>query len=367
VGIPAHELASQLVDLAIAIQQIPSPTFAEAERAAFVARQFGQAGLRDVATDELHNVYGRLPGGTGKAVLVSAHLDTVFPAGTDLAITRSEGRVAGPGIADNSLAVAALCLLPRALTGAALPGDLWIVANAREEGNGDLGGMRTVMKRLRTTVAGVVVLEGSGLGRVCHQGVGSRRYRVSVSAPGGHSWENFGQASAVHELVRLAGQMLTLEVRRSPKSTYNIGVISGGRSVNTIAESASLELDLRSESREGLESLVEQVERMVAGAGAPEVRVTLETIGDRTPGAIDTRHPLPELCRTVLRELRVEPRSRPESTDANVPLAMGIPAVCIGLTKAGDVHRASEYMETGPVATGLAQLVTLIPRVYGAL
>jgi tripeptide aminopeptidase len=358
--------SAECLDLAVAVQQIPAPTGAETKRSSWVRDEFSRAGLADVTQDELGNVYGRVPGGANPALIVSAHLDTVFPAETDLTLTRTGDRIAGPGIADNSLGVAALIWLARSLREerVSLPVDLWLVANVREEGNGDLQGMKMVMDRLGSATGAVIVLEGAGLGRVVHQGVGSRRYRITAIAPGGHSWDDFGAASAVHELVCFAERLTHLCVPADPRTTYNIGLIQGGRSVNTIAESACLELDLRSVSAEVLQRLAADVEAMVATSSDPArgVEVTAEIIGDRPVGAIADDHALVRICRAVLDALGVEVHTRPASTDANIPLSRGIPAVCIGLTKAGHVHRESEYLLSDPLQNGLRQLREVITR-----
>ena len=255
----SHTTVDRLLERAIAVQQVAAPTFAESARAGAVLDAFSEAGLRDVAMDDIHNVYGRMPGaGMDGALVVSAHLDTVFSADTDLSVTRTAGRIAGPGIADNALALAAIIELPRMLreTHVELARDLWLVANVCEEGEGDLRGMKRVMDRFGTSPAAWIVLEGGFLGHVCFRGVGSQRYRVIVRTEGGHSWLDFGRPSAVHVLADLAHQLAQLPVPSQPKTVLNIGVIEGGTSVNTIAASASLLLDLRSECPHALNALV---------------------------------------------------------------------------------------------------------------
>ena len=298
------ELISRILDLAVNIQQIPAPTFAEKHRATFVAQHFVEGGL-EVETDEMFNVFARRPGGTGSPILVSAHLDTVFDATTDLTITRDEYRIAGPGIGDNSLAVASLIGLMWALDSynIVLPGDLWLVANVCEEGLGDLKGMRAVIDKLGETVAASIILEGQLFGSIIHHGVGSRRFRITAKAPGGHSWGDFGQTSAIHTLVQLATGLTQLKVPKEPKTTFNIGVIEGGTSVNTIAETANLQLDLRSESADALQSLIEQVEELVENFARGDATISLEIIGDRPAGRLEVNHPLFQLTERVLTEI----------------------------------------------------------------
>ncbi len=360
-------LVERVLDLAVRVQQVPAPTFSEAERARFVAEQFVKAELSDVEVDRSSNAFARRPGGGGTPLLVTAHLDTVFDDETDLGVTREAGRIHGPGIGDNAVAVAALLGLVWALDegGVQLPGDLWLAANTAEEGLGDLKGMRAVMDRFGDQVAATIVLEGMTFGALIHQGIGVRRYRVSVQAPGGHSWTDFGATSALHVLVRLGARLAELAVPETPKTTYNLGVISGGTSINTIAESASLLLDLRSESAEALQDLIAQTEKTVAAFDSSDARVSLEVIGDRPPGLIPRDHPLVRAAAEALGRVGVrEPQYRPASTDANVPLARGLPAVCVGLTRGENAHRLSEYIEIEPLSRGLEQLLDLVVRAY---
>ncbi len=374
----SEETVNRTLETAIAVQQVPAPTFGEFERARFVQEAFSQAGLDDVAMDDLHNVYGRIPGAGnvipddgGACLLVTAHLDTVFPAGTDLSVRRTPGRISGPGIGDNSLAVAALIELPRLLreAGVTLDRDCWLVANVCEEGQGDLRGSREVMGRFGPSPAAWIVLEGGFLGRVCFHGVGSLRYRISVCTEGGHSWFDFGRPSAIHVLVDLAKQLTELRVPSDPKTTFNVGVIQGGASVNTIAESAHLELDLRSEDPDAFGELIAQVDCLrdtFAPAGAD---VSWEIIGRRPAGGLPPDHPLVASALAALSEAGFEAGeidTSPASTDANTPLSAGRPAVCIGLARGYHLHRLDEYIETDGLATGLAQLLLLLQKLQNA-
>ncbi len=379
----------QLIDLCMAVQQIPAPTGAEAERAAWIEKRMQAIGLADVERDRLGNVYGRVCGARpqeGPALLVSAHTDTVFPPEIDLRLCRLDnGLIRGPGIGDNSTGVAGLLMLAETLTQLAPPPvDIWLVANSMEEGLGDLRGMRRVVDRLaaeanganrsagssrngRGALGAVIVLEGMGLGRIVHQGLGARRYRISATAPGGHSWGDFGAASAVHGLVLLAEEIVTMQVPQTPRTTFNIGRIGGGTSVNSIAQAAWMELDLRSESTKTLAWLDGQIGEIIArhvqAHSAYEDGLTLrhEQIGNRPAGGLPFRHPLVQAASTVLQELGIKERSdgRISSTDANVPLSRNIPAVCVGLTEGGDAHRLSEWIDPLPLVKGMQQLLYL--------
>jgi tripeptide aminopeptidase len=274
-----NNLIPRILNLAIAIQQIPAPTFHEAERAEFVRARFAEENLQDVEIDSVGNVYARLgsqsPVAKSQPLIVTAHLDTVFPLSVDLRCEREPERILAPGIGDNSLGVAGLLGLVWALRerGLILPGDLWLAANVCEEGLGDLRGMKSLVDRFGrcdeqsaersgpprtrtgTTPLAYIVVEGMALGQVYHRGLGVRRYRIAVRTSGGHSWIDYGQPSAIHELTALSTRLTALELPRTPRTTLNIGVISGGSSVNTIAAEAMLELDLRSESTATLEEV----------------------------------------------------------------------------------------------------------------
>ena len=358
----------QLIDLCIQIQQIAAPTGLESERAHWVAEWLRRCGYADVAVDEVDNVYACLQGARARpAVLVSAHTDTVFPAGTELSIHYDEyqRRIYGPGLGDNSTGVAALLWLARHLRQLPPPPvDIWFVANTGEEGNGNLRGMRAAVDRLQPELGAAVVIEGMGLSRVVSRALGSRRYRIGVTAPGGHSWSDYGAASAVHVLVNLAAELTRLRPPAAPRTTFNVGVISGGTSVNTIAQAAELELDLRSEEPGALDALVLQVQHIVQRYQTPRWRqagviVNAELIGDRPAGGIDDDHPLVQAAVQSLVAVGVQPQTanRISSTDANVPLSRGIPAVCIGITDGGNAHRLDEWITPELLPKGMQHLL----------
>lgn len=374
------DLAERVVDLALSIQQIPAPTFAESERAAFIRREFQAEGLVDVGQDEIGNVYGRLPGaGQARPLVVSAHIDTVFPPSTDLSHRREPDRIFGPGIGDNSLGVAGLFGVLWALRGRGhpeqatapaatdLPGDIWLVANVGEEGLGDLRGMRSVVTRFGNSPLAYLVLEGMALGQVYHRALGVRRYRITCRTAGGHSWVDYGRPSAIHELAGLITRLTGASLANQPRTTLNVGVIAGGTTVNTIAAEAHLELDLRSESARSLENLAEWVEQLVRGASYQDVKFSAEIIGQRPAGKIPASHPLVQLAKHTLEGLGFQPNLGIGSTDANIPLSYNLPAICLGLSTGGGAHTANEYVHTRPIAQGLEQLVQVVDKIFTVL
>lgn len=349
---------------ALAIQAIPAPTFDEGLRSQEVVHRFHSLGLADVTVDAMGNVYGRRPGrSAGPGLLVSAHLDTVFPRETDLAVRYIGERIYGPGLGDNSLGVAALLHLAQAFQQFDLPNerDIWFVADVGEEGLGDLRGMRAVVDRLAPLIGSVVVLEGCDFGALHHQAIGVRRYRISAIGAGGHSWGDFGTPSAIHALVRLAARLTDISVPQRPRTTFNIGTIEGGTSVNTIARHAAMLLDMRSADPSTLDSLVAQVDAIISQytVEQPAIQLSVEVVGDRPPGAISRTHPLVQLAQSAYRSVGAVVLHQQSSTDANIPLSRGIPAVCIGLTDGGNAHRLDEYIEPANLGRGMQALLLL--------
>jgi acetylornithine deacetylase/succinyl-diaminopimelate desuccinylase-like protein len=361
------ELQERVLDLAAAVQQIPAPAFAEAARAAFICERFQAEGLESVAIDAAGNACACIRGeGRARPLVISAHLDSVFPLATHLALKRFTERLAGPGIGDNALGVAGLLGLHWGLQQRSLrlSGDVWLVANVGEEGLGDLRGMRAVIERFGDRPLAYLILEGMALGQVYHRGLGVQRYRITVRTAGGHSWVDYGRPSAVHELGELIHRLASLPIPGQPRSSLNVGVISGGTSINTIAAQASLELDLRSENVQTLADLAAQVERLVFAARRPGVEVAAELVGRRPAGEIPADHPLVRLAVRCLEEQGVRPCLNIGSTDANIPLSLGFPAICVGLTHGSGAHTAGEYIHTRPLKQGLAQLVNLVEQIY---
>lgn len=366
-GSPQGSLAERVIERAIEVQQIPSPPFGEEQRAAFVCQQFQLEGLADIEIDAVGNAYGRLAGtGDARPLVFSAHLDTVFPEGSNLHSRREAQRVYGPGIGDNSLGVAGLFGLLWALRQrrTRLSGDVWLVANVGEEGLGNLRGMKAVVERFRDRPQAYIVLEGMAFGQVYHRALGVQRYRISVHTAGGHSWVDYGRPSAVHELAALATRLAALPVPSSPRSSLNVGILSGGTGVNTIASDAYLELDLRSEGEQSLCNLTEWVDVICRDAGHPGVQVQVEQIGQRPAGSIASSHPLVQLARRCVLAQGVEPIMTVGSTDANIPLSLGLPAICLGISTGAGAHTLGEYIYTAPVAQGIAHLQALVEGMF---
>jgi tripeptide aminopeptidase len=359
----------RLLDRLIQIQQIAAPTFEEKRRAEFVREKFTEEGLKDVSMDTVNNVYGRWTVESGpknaKPLIVSAHMDTVFPANTNLQVTRDDERIYGPGIGDNSLGVAALfgliwMIRERKIK---LQNDIWFVANVCEEGLGDLRGMKAVVDKFGENVKAYLVIEGMSLGHVYQRAIGVKRYRITAKTAGGHSWSDYGQPSAVHEAAKLVTQIASLSVPAMPRTTLNVGKISGGTGINVLASEATFELDLRSESMDALNELIHKVEELIRAANKEGVKMESEVIGARPAGEISPNHPVIKLAVECLREQGIQAELTSGSTDANIPLSRGHPATVLGVTTGASAHTVHEYIDVGPVEKGMEQLARFVESV----
>ncbi len=356
----AHSATTHVLDLAATIATIPAPTNFETTRSRAFAELFRGEGITECVIDELGDVVARIPGlNREHSVLIAGHLDTVFPEDTDLSIMRSNGRIHGPGIGDNSLGAAAVLAIPSILRSAGITPavDLLLTGNVGEEGLGNLRGMRAVMEA-HPDIAAAIAVEGHNLGRVTHVAVGSRRLRVTVVGPGGHSWGDYGKPNAIHAAAAVIHDLARIPVSNSPKTTLSVGLIEGGISVNTIPPTCTFVVDTRSANETSLRRLSDRVDRILSAQRAG-VAIKVETLGERPAGRIDADSSIVRLAIDVLRELDVSATGDASSTDANIPISLGIPAICIGLTTGGNVHRTDEYIDTQPLGSGLVQLAAL--------
>jgi acetylornithine deacetylase/succinyl-diaminopimelate desuccinylase-like protein len=364
----ALELVDDVIELTCDLARIPAPTFAERERAEAYAGRLTALGIEDVRIDNIANVTARVPGASSAGALVLAgHLDTVFPIDTPLDIERRGDRLHGPGIGDNSLGAAAVAYMPAMLKriGIEPPLDLVLTGNVGEEGLGDLCGIRRVVDST-ADIRGVIAVEGHNLGRVTHIAVGSRRIRVQVNGPGGHSWGDFGRPNAIHVASEIITELARIPTPPAPKTTLSVGMIEGGISVNTIPPTVSFLVDMRSVDHANLIKTYERVERILRQPRSG-VTVTWDLIGDRPAGSVPFDDPMVRHALDILKDLGIAPIPDASSTDANISISRGIPSVCIGLTSGGHAHRPDEYIDIPPIAMGLAQLAALIVRAGGEL
>lgn len=357
----AAERTEAVVRLASQICQVAAPTGSEYRRATFVADEFRTRGY-EPQIDVIGNVYARRGHAGGKLLMLAAHTDTVFPITDAIQVIRDNGFVRGAGIGDNSLGVAAMLATLDILddSGITTAADVVAVANVGEEGLGNLRGIREAVRRYSGSIGAAIAIEGHNLGRVTNVAVGSRRWRLSVRGQGGHSWGAFGQPSAIHGLSQIVSRIAELDVPGSPRTTFNVGLIEGGTSVNTIASHASAVIDMRSIDARELERLADRVRAIVEQTLPRHLTGEIEVLGERPAGEIDRRHPLVTAARRSLDWLGLDATLDASSTDANIPLSLGIPAICIGITRGGRGHTIDEYIQVPPISHGVSQLARLV-------
>jgi tripeptide aminopeptidase len=356
----AEEFAPRILSLAAEIAAIPAPTGDEIRRSGFVRDAMESLSFDEIEVDEMGNVVGRMHGLTERPrLLIAAHIDTVFPLTTQITITHDEQRSYGPGIGDNSIGIAAVLLIPAMLEAAGIRPDvdLLVTGNVGEEGLGNLKGMIAVMDA-HPEVGAVIAVEGHNLGRVTHIAVGSMRYRVTIQGPGGHSWGDFGKRNAIQAAAGIISELDELDLPSSPKTTLNVGTINGGISVNTIASTCTFLLDLRSVDAEALAHLNRVVERVLSRK-RKDIAVTAELLGVRPAGQVAPTSRITRIASAILESMGITPTGDASSTDANIPISRGIPAVCIGLTTGGNVHKETEFIDRDPVSRGVYQLLGL--------
>jgi len=354
-----------------ALSAIPAPTGAEGARGAHLAALFRDAGLSDVAVDEVGNVTGWMGTHREDAVVLSAHLDTVFAAGLDVSVARSGARLEGPGISDNARGLAALVTVAEALVQSRVPTvrPVRFTATVGEEGHGDLRGVRHLLDRSRPHA--FIALDGAGIERIVHRALGARRYRATYRGPGGHSWAAFGDATPACAVGRATALLADLPTHHAPRTTCAVVRLGGGTGLNSIPQEAWFDLDLRSEDPRALARLDAAVQGILARAlaeenghrtaGTPPLQLDLRRVGDRPSGLTPRAHPLVQTAIAATRALGRPHELACASTDANVPIALGVPAIALGAGgHAGDAHLPSEWYENIDGALGVvrALLVT---------
>ena len=374
--------ASATTDEQVRITEIPAPPFHEGARAAYLKKLLAAAGLR-VEIDGTGNVIGEYSGSSQDVVMLTAHLDTVFPVGTNVNVKREGGRLLAPGISDNGTGLAALVVVARALHEVKIKTNntILFVADVGEEGEGNLRGMRALVDAYKKRLKGVIALDGSATEYVTTAALASRRVEIAVTGPGGHSWSDFGVPNPIHALGRGIARFVAARVPESPRTSFNIGEIEGGTSVNSIPSRALMKVDLRSESeselgklenflRESIQSGIDEEmaaarERGMAGStGMLDLKVSV--LGVRPAGELPENSPL--LAALLAADTRLGNRSRRErsSTDANIPLSVGIPAVSLGAGgRSGGAHTIEEWYDPTNRELGLQRVALTLLAVAG--
>lgn len=360
------------------LSAIPAPTGAERARAARVSQMFSEVGLSDITVDEVGNVRGwyRRQTAHDDCVVLAAHLDTVFGPELDVSVSRRGGRLEGPGIADNARGLAALVTLGEALVLAQVHTRraVLLAATVGEEGSGDLRGVRHLFGSSdRPTVrpSAFIALDGAGIERIVHRALGARRYRVTYSGPGGHSWAAYGVANPAHTVGAAIDRIARLPAHSSPRTAHSVVRLGGGTSLNCIPQTAWFDLDLRSEDPRALDTLDAAVQGVLQQVlsesnrqripGSAPLTIDVRRVGDRPSGLTPRTHPLVQTAVAATRAVGHEYQLACASTDANVPISLGVPAVALGGGgRAGDAHLPTEWYENDKGALGIvrALLVT---------
>jgi tripeptide aminopeptidase len=358
--------------------RVPAPTLMEQERAAWFLEQFKACGW-DASIDRAGNVIASL--GPPPYVALTAHLDTVLtPRGKDDIFVEPDGRFRGPGVSDNGAGLAALLAVARAWKAGQLPASargVLLVANVAEEGEGNLLGMRFLCKQspLAKKIEAFLVVDGANLDHITTRARGSRRFELAFTGPGGHSWSDFGVGNPVHALSRAVALFSETRLDGTPKSAFNVGLIEGGSSVNAIAQSARAKIDIRSESNQKMDELVEllttaadrarDLENQRATGG--KVAGKLKEIGSRPAAALPDNAPILQHLRAVDAHLGIRSHLDCSSTDANIPLSLGLPALAIGAGGAGGgAHTTAEWFRPEGRDLGLKRIFLTLLLLMGS-
>ena len=376
----------QLAQWQMEMARIAAPPFGESARGAWLAERFREVGLDDVRIDDVGNVFGVHPGFGKRYVALSAHIDTVFPANTPLNIRQQGSRLYGPGVSDNGAGVTAMLAIASLLRAVRLRHALPFVfiGNVGEEGEGDLRGMRHIFStpRWKDSIAYSVVLDGAGADTIVAEALGSRRFEVIVRGPGGHSWSDFGAPNPIVILAKAIETFTATPVPSTPKTTFNIGVIRGGTSVNSIPESASMKVDIRSTSMTEMERL-EQTLRLALNRAVedetmaaemrspvqkrPGVNCEVVAIGNRPAGELAMNARILHVIRAVDAQLNNAAQVQRASTDANIPLSLGLEAIAIGGGgSGGGAHTLQEWFDSNGRELGLKRILLTLLGLAGA-
>lgn len=373
--------AAEITEEHVAICSIPAPPFGEAERARYLCEKFRALGLNEAQVDGEGNCVALRRGHSFSPLLVvSAHLDTVFPPGTDFTVHSSQNRLLAPGIADDGCGLTALIAILHALEECSIEteGSLLFVGTVGEEGEGNLRGVRYLLNQGEWAgrIGSFISFDGPGIDRITHAALGSRRYRVHLKGTGGHSWGDFGAANPVHALGRAIARLSTYPAPANPRTTFNVGRIEGGASVNVIPREASMDVDMRSESAEELQRLDAFFRRAVREAvndensqrraNDPPLELDLKLIGDRPSGETPKDSTIVRLAEEATRYFGYHPRLDRSSTDSNVPISLGTPAITLGTGgTSGNSHTLDEWYDPRGRETGLKRALLVMLGLVG--
>lgn len=358
--------------------EIPAPTFQEQKRAEHFKQRFTELGLKNVRIDGIGNVIGERPGaGSGPTLVLAAHLDTVFPEGTDVKVKRNGSILSGPGIGDDCRGLGVILAVARALDEAKVEtqGTVLFVANVGEEGLGDLRGVRHLFNNeLKGKITHFISVDGTGL-EVTNTAVGVVRYRVTLRGPGGHSYGAFGLPSPIHALGRAIEKISRFQVPRQPKTTFNVGRIEGGTSVNSIAHTAWMEVDMRSESATELAKLEAEFKRVTQEAldeenarweSPKKLTIEMKIVSQRPAGVTPADSPIVKIAMAADAALGIKTKLTSGSTDSNIPISLGVPAITIdGGGEGRGAHSLDESFDTTDSHIGTQRALLIVLGIVG--
>jgi len=375
-----HLQEQRILQWQMELVRVPAPPFGEAPRARWLCDCFRDLGLEEPHIDSVGNAIGHLSGtdASRQRVLLSAHLDTVFPAGTAIEPELNGSRLCAPGACDNGAGVAAMLAIAATLRAVEIPtpATLEFIGNVGEEGEGDLRGMRHIYRAgSRENIAAHLVLDGAGHEAAVTHALGSQRFAVTITGPGGHSWTDAGRPNPIVLLSQAIQRFAAVSLPETPRTTINVGTIEGGTAINAIPQQASARFDLRSTDPEQLIRLEVELHRAVEDAvlatnqnrgQAGGVRFEIRKIGDRPAGRLPAQSELMGLLEAVDRHLSIRTEPRLASTDANIPLSLGVPAVSIGSGgEGGGIHTWGEWYDARGRELGLRRILLLLLALAG--
>jgi len=357
----------------VTLTEIPAPPFKETARAAAFLQMLRASGLADVETDAEGNVMGIRRGSDRPMLAVLAHLDTVFPQGTDVHVKRDETKLRAPGVGDDTRGLALMLTIIRAMDAAHLqtPHDILFVGNVGEEGEGDLRGAKYLLLKgkYKDRIRSFISIDGGDQNNITNGALGSKRYRVTFKGPGGHSYGAFGIVNPAFAMGEAIAKFSRITVPVNPKTTFNVGVVNGGTSVNSIPTEVSMDVDMRSESPDALNKLVADFHAIVREAVAQEnaarstkdgkVEADVKLIGDRPSGETAVSSPLVQRATAVVKSFGLTPRYGISSTDSNIPISLGLPAITIGRGPSERSHSLDEWTDVEKTSAVKAAQIAL--------
>ncbi len=348
----------------VMIGEIPAPTFEEHNRREFLVNRFTEYHLLNCSTDEAGNALGILPGEDGERnILVVAHLDSNFDDTVDHTISVDTNTITGPGVGDNSLGLAAVATIPRALEhlGIKLKSNLILMGSSKSLGRGNIEGLRFFLENTDIPITTGVCIEGVKLGRISYSSIGMMRCQLNIKVPEEYDWTRFGAVGAVVTINEVINRILEIPLPKRPRTSIVLGSVLGGTSFNTIATEASIRFEIRSESGSMVKDIGTEIENIAAEVASHSgAEVFFNIFAQREPGGIKYAHPLAMTARELLEGLGVTPRITPSTSELSAFIDKGIPALTLGITDGENMNRNDETIEIEPIYSGMAQLIGLL-------